>query len=58
MSDKKNINAERQAPTSVPTPLKRQEPTAAIWKEGGKKSPEEALAADKGSVRATVSPSE
>jgi len=56
MSDKKNINAERQAPTSVPTPLKKQEPTADIWKKGGAKSPEEALSTDKNSVRSTVSP--
>jgi hypothetical protein len=35
MSD---IKAERQSPNSVPTPLKKQEPTAAIWKKGGDKS--------------------
>jgi hypothetical protein len=33
MSD---IKAERQSPNSVPTPLKKQEPTA-IWKKGGDK---------------------
>jgi hypothetical protein len=50
----KDIKADRQSPNSVPTPLKKQEPTADIWKKGGAKSPEEALGTDKGSVRAPV----
>ena len=56
MNKVNNINAERQSPNSVSTPLKKQEPTADIWKKGGAKSPEEALSTDKGSVRSTVSP--
>lgn len=52
----KDIKADRQGPNSVPTPLKKQEPTADIWKKGGARSPEEALGTDKGSVRAPVSP--
>ncbi len=50
----KNINAERQSPSSVPTPLKKQEPTNEIWKKGGAKTPEEALSTDKNSVRQPV----
>jgi len=57
MSNKvKNMQADRQAPKDVPTPLKKQEPTASIWQEGGKKSPEEALAKDKADVRKPVGP--
>jgi len=51
MSD---IKAERQSPNSVPTPLKKQEPTAAIWKEGGDKSVSDALSGDKNSVSITT----
>ena len=51
MSD---IKAERQGPNSVPTPLKKQEPTNEIWKKGGAKSPGEALSTDKNSVRQPV----
>jgi hypothetical protein len=51
MSD---IKAERQSPNSVPTPLKKQEPTAAIWKKGGDKSVGDALSGDKNSVRQPV----
>ena len=50
----KDINAERQSPNSVPTPLKKQEPTVEIWKKGGAKSPDEALSTDRSSVRAPV----
>ncbi len=50
----KNIKAERQSPNSVPTPLKKQEPTNEIWKKGGAKSPDEALSTDKNSVRNPV----
>jgi hypothetical protein len=53
MSD---IKAERQGPNSVPTPLKKQEPTADIWKRGGAKSADEALGTDKSSVRKPVGP--
>ena len=53
MSD---IKAERQAPNSVVTPAKKQEPTADIWKRGGAKSPDEAIATDKNSVRQPVQP--
>lgn len=53
MSD---IKAERQSPNSVPTPLKKQEPTIAIWKSGGATSPDQALATDKSSVRKPVGP--
>lgn len=53
MSD---IKAERQAPNSVPTPLKKQEPTADIWKKGGATSPGDALATDKANVRKPVGP--
>ena len=53
MSD---IKAERQSPTAVPTPLKKAEPTNAIWKKGGATSPAEALATDKTSVRKPVGP--
>lgn len=52
----KTIQADRQAPKDVPTPLKKQEPSASIWQKGGDKSPEEALARDKSSVRAPVTP--
>jgi len=52
-----DIKAERQEPNAVPTPLKKQEPTAAIWKKGGDTSPDAALAGDKGSVRQPVTPS-
>lgn len=52
----KEINAERQSPNSVPTPLKKQEPTNEIWKKGGAKSPSEALGTDKSSVRKPVGP--
>lgn len=52
----KSIKADRQSPKDVPTPLKKQEPTADIWKRGGAKSPNEALSTDKSSVRSTVSP--
>jgi len=51
-----DIKAERQSPTSVPTPLKKAEPTNAIWKGGGAKSADEALATDKSSVRKPVGP--
>jgi hypothetical protein len=51
-----DIKAERQGPKDVPTPLKKQEPTAAIWKKGGAKSPDEALGTDKSSVRKPVGP--
>jgi hypothetical protein len=55
MSDKKkDIKAERQAPDAVPTPLKKQEPTAALWKEGGKTDPGAVIANDKSSVRNPV----
>ncbi len=50
----KSIKAERQSPNSVPTPLKKQEPTVEIWKKGGAKSPDEALSTDKNSVRNPV----
>ena len=50
------VHADRQAPKDIPTPLKKQEPTAPIWQQGGVKSPEEALQRDKGSVRAPVPP--
>jgi hypothetical protein len=53
MSD---IKAERQSPNSVPTPLKKAEPTNEIWKKGGAKSPDEALSTDKSSVRKPVGP--
>ena len=53
---KKSIQADRQVPTSVPTPLKKQEPTAAQWQQGGDKSAADALARDKNSVRAPVKP--
>lgn len=57
MSDKvENVQADRQGPKDVPTPLKKQEPTADIWKQGGSKSPEEALQKDKNSVRQPVTP--
>jgi len=56
MNKVNSIKAERQSPKDTPTPLKKQEPTADIWKKGGAKSPEEALSTDKGSVRSTVSP--
>ena len=58
MSDKKPVavQAERQCPTSTPTPLKKQEPTSEIWKKGGSTSAAEALATDKNSVRAPVKP--
>lgn len=46
-----DIKAERQAPKDVPTPLKKQEPTADIWRKGGAKSPDEAIATDKNNVR-------
>lgn len=52
----KDIRAERQAPKDVPTPLKKQEPTAAIWQKGGAMSPADALATDKSSVRKPVGP--
>lgn len=52
----RNIQADRQSPTSVPTPLKKQEPTADIWKNGGAKSPGDALAKDKSDVRKPVGP--
>jgi hypothetical protein len=55
MSDKvKDIQADRQAPKDVPTPLKKQEPTASQWQQGGDKTPEAAIARDKSSVRAPV----
>jgi hypothetical protein len=57
MSDKVgNIQAERQSPKDVPTPLKKQEPTAGIWQQGGDKDPNAAIARDKSSVRAPVEP--
>lgn len=56
MKKVKSIKADRQSPKDVPTPLKKQEPTADIWKRGGAKSPDEALSTDKSSVRNTVSP--
>lgn len=57
MSDKVgNIQADRQAPKDVPTPLKKQEPTAAQWQQGGDKSPEAAIARDKNNVRQPVDP--
>lgn len=58
MSDTKvdSIQAERQAPKDIPTPLKKQEPTASIWQSGGAKSPAEALATDQNSVRKPVGP--
>jgi hypothetical protein len=57
MSDKvENIQADRQAPKDTPTPLKRQEPTATIWQQGGDKDPNAAIARDKSSVRAPVTP--
>lgn len=56
MSKKININAERQSPKDVPTPLKKQEPTADVWKQGGDKSPDAALQRDKNSVRQPVQP--
>lgn len=52
----REIKAERQSPNSTPTPLKKQEPTAAIWQKGGAKSADEALATDKSSVRKPVGP--
>jgi len=52
----KDIKAERQAPKDVPTPLKKQEPTAVIWQRGGDKSADAALAGDKSSVRKPVGP--
>ena len=54
MSKKINIKADRQVPTSVPTPLKKQEPTASQWQQGGDKSAADALTRDKNSVRAPV----
>lgn len=51
-----DIKAERQSPNSVPTPLKKQEPTASIWKEGGAKSADQALSKDKSDVRKPVGP--
>lgn len=57
MSDKvKDIQADRQAPKDVPTPLKKQEPTASIWQQGGSKSPQEAINKDKSDVRKPVGP--
>lgn len=58
MSNKKvkSIQADRQSPKDVPTPLKKQEPTTSIWQEGGKKSPADALAKDKADVRKPVGP--
>ena len=56
MKKVKSIKAERQSPKDVSTPLKKQEPTADIWKRGGAKSPDEAIATDKSSVRSPVSP--
>jgi hypothetical protein len=57
MSNKvESIQADRQAPKDVPTPLKKQEPTASIWQQGGAKSPVEALAKDKSDVRKPVGP--
>lgn len=53
---KKNIKAERQSPNAVVTPLKKQEPTASIWKQGGYKTPAEALAKDKSDVRKPCGP--
>lgn len=50
----KQIKAERQSPNSVPTPLKKQEPTVDIWKQGGDKSPDAAISRDKSSVRQPV----
>lgn len=50
----KEIKAERQSPNSVPTPLKKSEPTNAVWKQGGDKSADAALQRDKSSIRKPV----
>jgi hypothetical protein len=52
----KKIHAERQAPKDVPTPLKKQEPTASIWQQGGIKDPQAAIDKDKNDVRKPVGP--
>lgn len=51
-----NIQADRQAPNAVSTPLKKQEPTASIWQQGGIKSPQDAINKDKNDVRKPVGP--
>lgn len=51
---KKEKQMARQSPNSVPTPLKKQEPTADIWKQGGDKSADAAISRDKSSVRQPV----
>lgn len=51
---KKTIKADRQSPNATPTPLKKQEPTVSIWKQGGFKSPDQAISNDKSSVRKPV----
>ena len=57
MSDKvSNIQADRQAPKDTSTPLKKQEPTASIWQQGGIKDPQEAINKDKNDVRKPVGP--